>query len=203
MKKKITLLISVTAIIIASIALLPKCSVEDESFVNTQQVMERIDMKIVGAETEYFYLSSLQGNTAEDLVDYNFYGQESSKIDFKVNLEQGKTLVVKLFNHEVAQPWEYDGESYGSFAPQDLNSKYKYVTFELLSGKNGEVASYVSNIAENFPQGGFLDVFRIEEYNLSKMEMLCRVNNITLYQINNPDNTITIDGTFRGSLTFL
>ncbi|MEZ5004644.1 MAG: hypothetical protein R2730_16565 [Chitinophagales bacterium] len=165
-------------------------------------VMERIDMKIVGSETTYVYTESIQSETSNDLVDYNFYGNGSGKIDFVVRIDEHKTLTIKLINRLNMNPWEIT-DTYGSFAPQDQDDKFKYAVIELIDNENTENSKFVSNAGENIPQGGFLDVFRIEKYSLKDMETLCRLNNIVLYQLDNPANSITIDGTFRGALTYL
>ncbi|MEZ5023833.1 MAG: hypothetical protein R2728_11345 [Chitinophagales bacterium] len=47
---------------------------------DASKVMERIDIKIVGEDTEYFYNESLQAEASNDLVAYNFYGNQSEKL---------------------------------------------------------------------------------------------------------------------------
>ncbi|MEZ5008532.1 MAG: hypothetical protein R2753_10335 [Chitinophagales bacterium] len=169
---------------------------------DASKVMERIDIKIVGEDTEYFYNESLQAEASNDLVAYNFYGNQSEKIDFIVKIDEFRTLVVKVSNKLNPNPWEVI-DTYGTFTPQDQDDKYKHATIELIDNQNSENSKYVSNVGENIPQGGFLDVFRIEKYSVANKETLCRLKNIVLYQLEDPNNTIIIDGTFRGALTFL
>ncbi|MEZ5008529.1 MAG: hypothetical protein R2728_11330 [Chitinophagales bacterium] len=190
------------AIILTVGIMFTACSVNEVSITDPQKVVERIDIKITNALEEYYYLDNIQENTNQDLVRYNFYGTPSDKIDYIIQLDNDKTLIIKLHNRINMNPWQY-AESYGTFALQDLDDKFKYVTIEMNNGASSESSSFTSSIDENIPQGGFLDVFRIEKYDTEKMEMLCRINNAVLYQKSNPENSISINGTFRGSLTFL
>lgn len=195
---------NLTLTIITGLTLLASSCSTDQIIPTTDvsKVMERIDIKIVGNVKEYFYTESMEGEISNDLVAFNFYAQQSDKIDFIIKIDEHKTLTVKVNNKLNPNPWEVI-DTYGTFAPQDQDDKYKYVTIELKEQKSSETKTYVSNIGENIPQGGFLDVFRIEKYSVANMETLCRLKNIVLYQIENPNNHITIDGTFRGALTFL
>ncbi|MEZ5004645.1 MAG: hypothetical protein R2730_16570 [Chitinophagales bacterium] len=179
------------------------CTTNDEitPIVDVSSVMERIDIKIVSQKTEFFNKESIQSDGSMDLVDFSIY-DEQGKIDYVINIDESKTLTIRVTNRLNPYPWEVV-ETYGTFAPQDQDDKYKYVIVELMDNNNSEHALYVSNVAENLPQGGFLDVFRIEKNHPNGVETLCRINNIVLYQIDNPTNSITIDGTFRGALSFL
>ncbi|MEZ5008530.1 MAG: hypothetical protein R2753_10325 [Chitinophagales bacterium] len=169
---------------------------------DASKVMERLDLKIVSHRTEHIYKESMQNDGWIDLVDYSFYNDEEGKIDFVINIDDSKTITVRVTNRLNPNPYEVL-DTYGTFAPQDQDDKYKYVTVEFMDNTNAENTVYISNLSENLPQGGFLDVFRIEKYSVRDMQILCRLNNIVLYQLNNPEKTITIDGTFRGALTFL
>ena len=191
------------AFIITLGLVISSCSVNEVSIKDPLQVVERIDIKITNDVDEYYYLDNIQGSDKQDLVRYNFYGTPSDRIDYIVQLDEYKTLIIRLHNRMNMNPWQYAGESYGTFAPQDLDDKFKYVTIELKSGVHSESSSFLSNVGENLPQGGILDVFRIEKYDTENMEMLCRLNHVVLYEKSDPNNSIQIDGTFRGSLTFL
>ena len=195
---------NLTLALITGLTLLATSCSTDEIIPTTDasKVMERIDIKIVGNDIEYFYNESIQAETSNDLVAFNFYGEQSEKIDFIIKIGDHKTLTVKLSNKLNPKPWEIV-DTYGTFAPQDQDDKFKYVVIELMDNENSENSKYVSNVGENLPQGGFLDVFRIEKYSIDNMETLCRLKNIVLYNIDNPSNKITIDGTFRGALSFL
>lgn len=195
---------NLTLTLIAGITLLASSCTTDETapMINVSKVMERVDIKIVGSTTEYFYNESLQEESANDLIDYKFYGNGSNKIDFIIKIDADRTITIKINNKLYPNPWEIN-DSYGTFAPQDQDDKFKYVTIELTDSKNSETKTFVSNVGENIPQGGFLDVFRIEKFSTSDLETLCRINNLVLYQVENPTNSIVIDGTFRGALTFL
>lgn len=174
----------------------------DCAAINPQKVAERVDVKLQGDEVEYFYNQSLQEDVSSDLVRYNFYGNSSSDIDYIIQLGENKILTVKLHNSAISNPWAYK-DSYGTFPAQELGNKFKYVTIELEDMTSSESITYVSNIGEEVPRGGLLDVFRIENYDINKSDMLCRINRMKLYQRGFTENSITIDGTFRGSLTFL
>lgn len=190
------------AIILTAAIMFTACSVNEVSITDPQKVVERIDIKITNALDEYYYLDNIQENTNQDLVRYNFYGTPSDRIDYIIQLDNEKTLIIKLHNRINMNPWQY-ADSYGTFAPQDLDDKFKYVTMELKNGASSESSAFISNAGQNIPQGGLLDVFRIEKYDTENMDMLCRINHAVLYQKSNPENSIKINGTFRGSLTFL
>ncbi|MEZ5023832.1 MAG: hypothetical protein R2728_11340 [Chitinophagales bacterium] len=145
-------LTNLTLTLITGLTLLAtSCSTDEITPISdASKVMERIDIKIVGDDTKYFYNESIQAETSNDLVAFNFYGEQSEKIDFIVKIGDYKTLTVKLSNKLNPKPWEI-ADTYGTFAPQDQDDKFKYVVIELMDNENSENSKYVSNVGENLP----------------------------------------------------
>ncbi len=170
---------------------------------NALGVIERIDIKTVDSETHFYFQESIEENITTDLISFNYYGTPSNKIDFKIKLANDIILIVKLHNRKKTNPWEYDNESYGFFATQDLDNKYQYVTVEMINQENFESPIYSSSIGIQSHLGGHLDVFRIENVDIQNKEIHCRINKMFLYKIGNPSKTMEINGTFRAALTFL
>lgn len=75
------------------------------------------------------------------------------------------------------------------------------MTVELNRG--GEVPIYTSNAGAAFPQGTALNVFHIEDFNPAGSEIYCRVVDLPLVSTSDLQETVLLNGTFRGSVTFL
>ena len=174
------------------------CSTEEAVITSSQDVTERIDMVLQGNDSEYIFKQSEQEDLSEDLVDYNFYGSPSHQVDFKVNLDENRTLIFRIMNETIWNPWESE-EGYSIYSTDELDDKQKYVTVEMENG--GEVPSYMSNIG-NYPQGTYLNVFQIEDYDPANNEILCRIVDLPIVSTTGQNGeTLTINGTFRGSIT--
>ena len=68
-----------TLLAAALIATMASCSTEQAVITDPEDVLERIDMVLEGSETEYIFLQSPELQTAEDLIQYNYYGSPSNK----------------------------------------------------------------------------------------------------------------------------
>ena len=85
------------------------------------------------------------------------------------------------------------------YATRELDDKQKFVTVEMLTGS--ESPSHRSNLGDAFPQGTYVNVFQILDFNPANNEIFCRINDLPM--INTTDNEImTVTGTFRGSISF-
>jgi hypothetical protein len=187
-----------TLLTAAVIAAMASCTTEEAVITAPEKVIERIDMVLEGSDTEFIFLQSPEDEIAQDLIQYNFYGNPSHQIDFKVNLDEARTLIFRVVNEADWNPWETES-SYSVYASQDLEDKQKYVTVELTHG--GEVPAYQSNIGGEFPQGTYLNVFRIERYDPSNNEILCRIIDLELVPTaGDHSDILTVNGTFRGAL---
>lgn len=177
-----------------------KCIDDEAVFVSPENVTERVDMVIEGAINESVHLESLERDYTKNLVDFNFYGMGSNKIDFIVDLGKGRFVTISLTNQDVVNPWEHE-INYSLFPSQVIEDKTTYVTLTLTEGKEGEEI-YQSNIGTSCPQGSYLNVFRIVKYDPAASEILCRVVDLPMCGTDGQGD-ITLSGTFRGSLTFL
>ena len=122
---------NLTLTLITGITLLASSCTTDETapMINVSKVMERVDIKIVGSTTEYFYNESLQEESANDLIDYKFYGNGSNKIDFIIKIDDDRTITIKINNKLYPNPWEIN-DSYGTFATQDHESFPRHMSQE-------------------------------------------------------------------------
>jgi hypothetical protein len=150
----------------------------------------------------YLYKQSEEADKTEDLVTYNFYGEQSRKIDFNININENETITIKLVNNELPNPWSYKNTSYSIFPQSELVNKSKYITVQMDANNEGG-SLYTSNFGNDFPRDVALNVFTIVEYDKAANEMLCRIQNLELvHESGDESKTVRIDGTFRGSLTF-
>ncbi|MEZ5003743.1 MAG: hypothetical protein R2730_11990 [Chitinophagales bacterium] len=180
------------------------CTTSSEELVqrSPQQVMERIDMVLEGEQKIYHFKQSEEADPTEDLVNYNFYGEQSGKIDFNIHLSPQESITIQLVNVQLPNPWAHKNTSYSIYPQADMDDKPKYVKVQMVANNEGG-ANYVSHIGNDFPNGAALNVFTIVDYNKAANEMLCRIQNLELVHESGDENkTIRIDGTFRGSLTF-
>ncbi len=176
------------------------CSTDGiEAIISADHVTERVDLLISGDNDEYIYEQSQQSDASIDLVDFNHF-QSSSDFSFEVRLSNDKTLNVILHDENSANPWSQEGIAFDVFAKQVLNDKSRYVTFEMIDNSISETRTYTSNHISN--HHAILNAFSIQEYNYIDKEILCRMNDVQLIDINNSDNQLTLNGTFKGAITF-
>ena len=176
------------------------CSEVEESPIGISDVTERIDIVLEGNDTEFIYEQSLESESDQDLIEYNFYGIPSNQIDFKVNLDAGRTLVFTVINQTVDNPWAVE-TSYSLFPSSEIEDKQFFVNAALETG--GEVPAFLSDHGEEFPSGTYVNVFQVVEYDPIDQEILCRVIDFPLKSTSGDQEIVTINGTFRGAVNFL
>ena len=176
------------------------CSTDGiEEIISANNVTERVDIKITGETDQYIYEENEQSDASIDLVDFESYGQVSNTFGFQVRLNGDKILNVTVQDDQVSNSWEQNGASYDVFAAQDLNDKSRYVIFELTDNSIGETRVYSSNNINN--STAIINAFSIQEYNNNQKEILTRISHVDLVE-DNTGETITLNGTFRGAITF-
>ncbi|MEZ5008168.1 MAG: hypothetical protein R2728_06240 [Chitinophagales bacterium] len=195
--------IQTTLIAFTALFIVTSCSEEPQLIkVAPEQVVERIDMVLESDDREYIYKQSQESDQSEDLVAYNTFGTSSNNIDFNIRISDNRKLTIKLTNNELTNPWEYANLSYAIYPAQEEDDKSKFVRVELETTNEG-TSNYISNYGNEFPNKPNLNAFTIEEYNVEKSELLCRIKDVTIIPENgNEGEAITLNGTFRGSLTF-
>lgn len=191
-----------TLITIVTIALtICSCSNEEPIITTPQEVTERVDIKIDDEEMYYYFEQSKEADQAVNLVE--LIGTTSpNRLTYVIRLSDQKTLKIDLVNKIVHQPWQVENSYYGIYPTEELNNKTKYITAQLVDNSNSETTTFSSNPLEGSPRGATIDAFRIEKYDEQKSETLCRINDLQLVMVGNPNKTITINGTYRGALVF-
>ncbi len=187
-------------IIIAIIAgVFASCSTEIEVTDTASQVTERVDIKISGDQNQFIYEQSMESDASTDLVNFEFLGNPSNKFGFEVKLEEDVVLKVTIYDVTAENPWTQVESPFGVFAAQENNTKRRYAIFQIMNSI-GEMKMFSSSTtSNNFPN---IDAFTIQEYDNSKKEMLCRISNVKLFDESDTSNDITINGTFKGAITF-
>ena len=175
------------------------CSTDGiEEIMSANNVTERVDIKITGDTHQYINEQSQESDATMDLVDFNFYGNTSNKFGFEVRLDNDLVLRITIQDDNMTSPWEQEGV-FDVFAAQELNDKTRFVIMDVIDNSIGEVKTYSSNNISN--SHAILNAFSIVEYNNTSKEILCRIDNVDLVD-NSTDNTITINGTFKGAINF-
>lgn len=151
--------------------------------------VERIDIHVDGQLDLDFHL---EGHSEHELIDHLITGFPSYTYSFVLHLSEDRDLEITVTNEHLAESWLYPGIPYDVFPTSVLNNKYKYVQAELI-GKTASAhfASQVGNVA---PLDITLDVFHIAAVEGSWLR--ARVSNLPLYQIEDPSNSVIINGTF-------
>jgi hypothetical protein len=173
------------------------CStVEDANQLADRQ--ERTDIIITGDLQMENFFQNAEGDASEDLVAFNYYGNPSPNFDYKIQLEQGNTLIIQVYDAQHLNPWEQVNLPYNIYPGQDLDDKLFYTNI-VFSDATG-TCTYSTNFNNNIPPGIFLDVFKVIQNDGQQIQ--CRIRDMILYKTNDPSRTITINGTFVGALTF-
>ncbi len=175
------------------------CSTDIEEINSANDVTERVDLKITGDQDQYIYEQSMESDASIDLVSFNFLGNPSNSFGFQVQLEANVVLNVAIYDVIAENPWNQVQSPFGVFAAQDINTKRRYAIFEMINS-DGETQVFTSSVTNN----NFLniDAFTIQEYDNNNKEILCKISDVKLFNTSNSDNYITINGTFRGAITF-
>ena len=176
------------------------CSNNIEAVKLAEDVIERVDIKITGSTEMYIYNQSAEGSTEINLVDYNYTGENSHHFDFVIQLESGYEMKVNLYDQNHTNLFERVGIPYDLFVTQDLDDKTKYVVMHIESSISAEVAEYTSNVEGN--HGTSINAFSILAYDPINMEILCRVDNVELYNPFNIQELVTVNGTFKGFISY-
>jgi len=161
-------------------------------------VMERTDLAITGEMEIQNFDQSVESDPTLDLIRYNYYGSPSESFDFVINLDNGYELTIKVYDATNHNPWEQVGQPYNIYPGEDLEDKLQYVNVELRMGD--DLPAYATNLGSSVPQGIHLDVFKVIRN--SGTEIQCRIRDMKLYKNIDPAQTITINGTFIGAVTF-
>ena len=188
----------VAAIILFS-ATCSTSSIEDMA--NAQNVSERIDLKLTGEVEMDINEQSLQGDVSRDLINY-VISSPAEEINFTVELSSEYNLAIRMYNRDLISLSQQIGlgyEIYDTHVTQELDDKSKYVIISLQDDKDGEISNYTSMVIGN--HGVQVNAFTVDEYDFFTKEMLCRLNNVTLRNQNNSQETINIIGTFRAAIT--
>lgn len=174
-------------------------TLDDVDNIAISNVLERTDMTISGNVHYDDFNQSLQSDMSKDLITYNYFGDPSEKFDFKIHLANGNVLMIKIIDEEGINPWEQVGKPYNIYPSSELGDKLSYVQVYLFS--SGDEVLYSDILNTDTPLGTSLDVFQIISSNDNGI--LCRMRDIKLYNgSTDADNSIIVNGTFVGALTF-
>ncbi len=189
------------ALLALAIGLFTYCSTDILEEANlADSVTERIDIKITGDQDHFFYTQSIESDASIDLVSYDYYGNPSDVFGFEIRLEANRVLKVTIHNDGVTNPWEEVGMAYAVSTNQNQINKERYAIFEMIDS-NGESQSFSSANNDN-TSSSIINAFVIQEFNYNSKEILCRINNVNLFGIENSNGEIIVNGTFRGAVTF-
>jgi hypothetical protein len=141
---------------------------------------------------------SIEADNSTDLVTYNYYGSPSENFDFVINLENGYELTIKIFDAANRNPWLQVGQPYNIYPGEDLEDKLQYANVELRMGD--DQPAYATNLGNSIPRGIHLDVFKVIKNNGTEIQ--CRIRDMKLYKNIDPTQSITVNGTFVGAITF-
>jgi hypothetical protein len=161
-------------------------------------VLERTDITISGNFEQHFFETSLESDASNDLITYNYYGDAAHKIDFKIKLGDQNDLIVSIYDEESPRPWEQVNKPFHMYPTQVLDDKLSYVTFEFLNPEGG--VAYASNDDNINLPGITLGVFFVTQFD--GVEIQCRIRDLNLLNTSNPDESILVNGTFVGAVTF-
>ena len=177
------------------------CSTDGiEPIASANDVIERVDIKITGSTNQYIYDESIQSDANIDLVDFDFSGNPSDNFGFVVQLGPDRILKVMTSDNYNPDHWTLTGQSFDVFAAQDIDDKYRYAIIEVIDRTGSEIKTYTTNrISNDHP---VLHTFTIQNYSNDRKEILCRLDNATLVEAANTNNSITLNGTFKGAITF-
>ena len=176
------------------------CNTIDEATTTcaTCNIIERTDMIITGDIDHSEFNQSEQSDASTDLITYNFYGNPSEYFDFIIHLSNGNKLIIKAYDAERMNPWQQVGQPYNIYPLADQEDKLSYVNVELRTSANEPI--YATNLDLSTPPAISLDVFKLLQNDGETIQ--ARLRDMTLYSVTNPNNTISINGTFVGAVTF-
>jgi hypothetical protein len=174
--------------------ILSSCKSEEDPLRLADKGLERTDITITGDLNLDDFRQIEESDPTTDLISYNFYGMNSKKFDFVVNLADGHSLTIQVYDAQRLNPWQQVGLPYNIYPGQDLEDKLYYtnVKFGNLAGET----LYSTNFDSSIPHGTFIDVFKIISRDGDQIQ--CRIRDMILYKSGNTNRTIEINGTFMG-----
>lgn len=182
----------VMAIVMSSCRIITCEGPDCDDFAN----VERTDIAVTGdLEIESFVINDDRSGVT-DLVDYTFYGFDAEQFDFIVQLNGNYQLTISMYDAQRLNPWLQVDLPYNIYPGQDLEDKLYYTNI-LLHDDQGNCL-YSTNSDDNIPPGIFIDVFKIIQSQDGFAQ--CRIRDMVLYRTDNPDRTISINGTFIGKV---
>ena len=185
-----------TALIILLVAF--SSCISDPFPEEAQSIMERTDIVVSGDIQQENFAIANQGDGANDLVSFNYYGNPSEKIDFIVNLDNGNSLFIEVYDAQNLNPWEQIDLAYNIYPGQDLDDKLYYTNI-IYANADGSCA-YSTNFNDNIPPGIFIDVFKVIKNDGNQIQ--CRIRDMILYKTEDVGKTIHLNGTFIGAMNF-
>ena len=184
-----------------SLTFIVSCSTDSiEAVADASEVLERVDMQIEGDINMDIFQTSLESENQVDLVQYDYLGGFTNSINFEIELEHGYLLKINLVNDHAIDLYRHVGLPYNLYAAQELDDKDMYVIMSVAKSNGFETPDFTSLVVGN--HGVSINAFTIVDCNYFTKEMLCRIENVILRNPFNLDNSITLNGTFRGAVTF-
>ena len=154
--------------------------------------LERTDIQITGDLEIWDNQIIEDGQSVPGPVNFNFYGDPSDKFDFQIDLEQGYSLIIRMVNKIIPNPWEQVDVSYTAYPGQDLSLNLRYVTAELRFGN--DAPAYSTNLSGNINPGVSQNAFWITSYDGNQIR--ARIKELTLIHNIQNSREIEINGTF-------
>ena len=199
--KKATIFIFSALLLGALTIFFSKCSTSSmEEFVAVEDVMERVDIEIMGSSTLNIHTENIQGDITNDLVQIDFIPPTSREISYHVKLSDDYILNIKMYNRDLMKPNGIVDVPFDLHVTQELDDKTQYVTMSVEGDLSKGKTSYTSLVEGN--HGVFVNAFSIAEFDYFGNEILCRINYATLHNPENLDETVNVVGTFRVAITF-
>ncbi len=173
------------------------CS-EDEPMPE-QLVTEQTNIKIEGDLNYFDEQSSVENDNSTDILTYDFTPSNPKSLTFIINLENSHTLRVNIHHRNLDKVWETP-TNYPVYASQDTSQhwKYCYASYQTSS----EAPSYYTHLGTVFPKGTDIDAFELVSYDAINKSIKCRFRDLILFKNTDPNQRLTINGTFIGAATF-
>lgn len=174
-------------------------SCSDDTPIEELNVTEFTNIKVEGDLDFIDIQTSNQNDSGTDLVTYIYSPSNTKTLTFKVKLENGHVISVNIVHENLEKVWETP-TNYPIYVASDTSSHWKYCVAQYQT--SAEAPSYFTHLGSTLPRGTDIDAFEVESYDATKKEIRCRFRDMVLYKNTDANESLVINGTFVGAVTF-